>query len=146
MTYAEWLCWLATGLFFLSGLLTGVWKYVEINRSDNGRAHYYVDIAHRTSLMYSFSCVVLAGFASRSAWSDSVNTWAAAGPILFFALAVGGYIVHGFLKDTTNQMKKPHKLGHYSIPNKIMSTFMWLLVLFEIGGFMVLFLGFLSAY
>lgn len=46
---------LAAGVFFLIGLITGVWKYAEIMRSEKTRASYYVDIAHRTSLMYALA-------------------------------------------------------------------------------------------
>lgn len=140
------LCWLACGLFFLTGLLTGLWKYIQITRSEKRRAHYYVDIAHRASLMYSFACVVLAKFVEFSAWSETVNFWAALGPIVFFALSVGAYILHGFLQDTNNQLREPHTLGQAQLHPKGMALFMWLLAIVEIGGFTVLFLGFLQQY
>ncbi|HAD44355.1 MAG TPA: hypothetical protein DEB61_11690, partial [Alcanivorax sp.] len=67
-TVALWSC----GLFFLTGLLTGVWKYIQIRGSDKARAHYYVDVAHRASLMYAFACLVLERFASLSVWPEWV--------------------------------------------------------------------------
>lgn len=39
-----------SGVFLWIGMLTGVWKYWQIRRSELSRAHYYVDIAHRSSL------------------------------------------------------------------------------------------------
>ncbi len=51
---------LGSGFLLLVGLFTGVWKYTAIRASEKSRAPYYVDIAHRASLMYSFSALVLA--------------------------------------------------------------------------------------
>ena len=45
----------AAGVFFLTALLTGIWKYLEIAASEDGLAHPYIDTAHRASLMYSFA-------------------------------------------------------------------------------------------
>jgi hypothetical protein len=129
-TLALWSC----GLFFLTGLLTGVWKYVQIRGSDKARAHYYVDVAHRASLMYAFACLVLERFASLSVWPEWVNV-----------LAVGSYILHGALKDTRNQLQKPHAFGSGFLPAGLMTAFMWALVAGEIGGFLVLFAGFAAA-
>lgn len=138
---ALWSC----GLFFLTGLLTGVWKYAQIEGSERARAHYYVDTAHRASLMYAFACLVLERFATLSVWPEWVNVLAVLASVLFFALAVGSYILHGMLKDTRNQLQKPHALGPWSLPPSVMKTFMWALVIAEIGGFLVLLAGFAAA-
>lgn len=135
---ALWAC----GLFFLTGLLTGVWKYWQIAQSEKSRAHYYVDVAHRASLMYAFACLVLERFAVLSAWSNAVNTAAVLASVVFFALAVGSYILHGWLRDTRNQLQSPHKLGRVHVPGAPMLVFMLLLILAEVGGFLVLFAGF----
>ena len=140
-TVALWSC----GLFFLTGLLTGVWKYVQIRGSDKARAHYYVDVAHRASLMYAFACLVLERFASLSVWPEWVNVLAVLASVLFFALAVGSYILHGALKDTRNQLQRPHAFGSGFLPAWLMTAFMWALVAGEIGGFLVLFAGFAAA-
>jgi hypothetical protein len=129
------------GVFFLVGLLTGVWKYVCITGSDNAQAPAYVDICHRAALMYSFACLVLAKFVELSAWSPWVNFWAALAPIAFFANAVLVYAVHGWLRDTENQLLKPHVLGRFTVPDATMKGFMWMLAAAEIGGFLVLFAG-----
>lgn len=129
------------GLFFLTGLLTGLWKYICIARSDNAQAPVYVDVCHRASLMYSFACLVLAKFAELSVWSPAVNFWATLAPIVFFANAVFAYAVHGYLRDTDNQLQKPHVLGRSTIPNAQMMAFMWMLAAAEIGGFAVLLAG-----
>jgi hypothetical protein len=129
------------GLFFFTGLLTGLWKYICIARSDNAQAPVYVDVCHRASLMYSFACLVLAKFVELSVWSPAVNFWATLAPIAFFANAVFAYAVHGYLRDTDNQLQKPHVLGRSTIPNAQMMVFMWMLAAAEIGGFAVLLAG-----
>ena len=55
MESSQQLSIVAAGVFFLTGLLTGVWKYLQIRASEEAEAHPYVDIAHRSSLMYSFA-------------------------------------------------------------------------------------------
>ncbi len=145
MTAAQWALW-GCGLFFLTGLLTGVWKYAQIASSDKSRAHYYVDVAHRASLMYAFACLVLERFASLSAWSNAVNTAAVLVSMLFFALAVGSYILHGWLRDTRNQLQPPHQLGKAHFPGGAMVLFMVSLIVAEVGGFLVLFAGFVAGF
>jgi hypothetical protein len=131
----------SSGIFFLIGLLTGVWKYVCIAHSPNAQAPAYVDICHRAALMYSFACLVLAQFVELSVWSPQVDFWSALAPILFFANAVLAYAVHGWLRDTDNQLLKPHVLGRFTVPDTTMKGFMWMLAAAEIGGFLVLFAG-----
>jgi hypothetical protein len=136
---------LSAGVFFLSGLLTGVWKYLAIMQSPNARAPYYVDIAHRTSLMYAFSAILLAVFAYLSAWTDGVNFWAVFAQVVFFGSAIFTYIVHGALKDTNNQLQRPHRLGNATLPGFLIQGFMWALIVAEVGGFVVLFAGAVKA-
>lgn len=131
------------GLFFLTGLVTGIWKYRCIMTSPNAHAPVYVDVCHRSSLLYAFACLVLAEFAKLSAWSPAVNAWATAVPIAFFASAVGTYAVHGALRDTDNQLARPHRLGARTVPNAVVALYMGALIVGEIGGFLVLFAGLL---
>lgn len=129
------------GVFFLVGLLTGVWKYVCIARSPNAQAPVYVDVCHRASLLYSFACLVLAKFVELSVWSSQVDFWATLLPIWFFASAVLTYMVHGWLRDTDNQLERPHVLGRVVLPAAMIRLFMGSLIAAEIGGFCVLFAG-----
>ena len=138
------LCIISAGVFFLTGLLTGAWKYWHIARSPDAKSPVYVDIAHRAALMYSFASLRLAVFAGLSVWSDTVNLIAAALPLAFFALAIGGYILHGILRDTDNQFLKPHRVGPVTVPPTLITGFMFALMAAEIGGFAVLFAGFLK--
>ena len=141
MQAAETLAILAAGSFFLVGLLTGVWKYQQIHASEAAEAHPYVNIAHRTALLYAFACLLLAKFAQLSVLSDTVNTIAVAVQVVFFAAAVLSYVLHGWLADTDNQLQRPHRLGKGTLPGGLMVLFMWALIAGEIGGFLVLFYG-----
>lgn len=140
---AETLCLLAAGLFFLNGLLSGVWKYVCMARSENAIAPVYVDTAHRSSLMYAFSALLLREFVPYSPLSEAATLVAAGLPLLFFALAIATYMVHGALRDTDNQFRRPHVLGRARVPGIAVHGFMWALIVGEIGGFSVLLWGFL---
>ena len=134
---------LGCGGLFLTGLGTGVWKYRAIMASPEATAPVYVDICHRASLMYAFACLVLAEFARLSAWTGTVNLLATAVPILFFVLSVGSYAVHGLLRDTDNQLQRPHRLGTKTLHSGAVSLFIQALSVGEIGGFVVLFAGYL---
>ncbi|MFD3744578.1 hypothetical protein [Nocardia sp. NPDC058633] len=124
---------LITGFVFLSALLLGVWKYHGI-RVD-GAAHVYVDIAHRAALMYSFSGILLAVFTELSAWPTAVNLTADLIVLAFFVGAIASYARHGLARDTTNQFDGQISAG--------LRLSMYGLIAGEIGGFAVLFSGFL---
>ncbi len=132
---------LGSGFLLLVGLFTGVWKYTAIRASEKSRAPYYVDIAHRASLMYSFSALVLAVLAVASVWSPIVNFWAVLANLIYFIAAISTYVIHGALQDTQNQLARPHKFGKSTLPNFLISGFMWSLIVAEVGGTIVLFAG-----
>lgn len=141
MSLAEKFCLSAAFLFLMTGLLTGVWKYGHVARRSDATAPVYVDIAHRSSLMYAFAAIVLGQLAALSRFSDAVNAWAAFVALSFFALAIISYIVHGLLRDTDNQFKRPHVLGPLHLPRWMMTAVMTALILGEIGGALVLGMG-----
>jgi hypothetical protein len=146
MGVAEKAALLAAALFLITGLLTGVWKYLQIRRSSQARAHHYVDVAHRSSLLYAFACLVLERLAVESGWPEWIDLLAVLAAVIFFALAVGSYILHGALGDTANQFRRPHQLGSRELPAALMSAFMVMLIIAEIGGVTVLFAGMLRAW
>ncbi|HET9874447.1 MAG TPA: hypothetical protein VFQ37_01615 [Mycobacterium sp.] len=127
---------LAAGLIFLLALVLGVWKYQQIATSENHRAHIYVDIAHRAALLYSFATLLIAAFVEFSGWPAWVNLTAAMVVVFFFVSAIGSYILHGALRDTTNQFERE---------DWFLRASMVLLILGEIGGFAVLLAGFIAA-
>ncbi len=145
MTLAEKLCLTAAFIFFMTGLVTGIWKYRCMATSSNASAPRYVDVAHRSSLMYSFAALLLGWFAGYSMLPAWLNTAAAASALGFFALAIGTYLVHGVLRDTSNQLRKPHRLGSTTLPPWVIHSFMIVLVVAEVGGSLVLGAGALMA-
>jgi hypothetical protein len=124
---------LASGLFLLSGLLTGVWKYAKTMQSPEHRAPVYVDIAHRASFFYSFASLVIAKLMEFSPFNQTWQTVIVAVPLLYFILAVIGYIREGFLNRTENM---------FTERNFITVWFMYGLIAGEIGGFLLILGGF----
>ena len=141
MTSAVQLAQISCGVFFLTGLATGAWKYRAMITDPDGQAPAYVDICHRAALMYAFACLVLAEFARLSAWPPMVNLVAVALPVAFFASAVGTYAVHGVLRDTDNQLRRPHRLGQGHVHGGVISLYIYALIAGEVGGFLVLLTG-----
>lgn len=131
----------AAGGFFLVGLITGVWKYRWMWRTEEAQAPYYVDTAHRASLLYSFACVLILVFAWFSVWPDVVNLAAVAVLVFFFAGAVASYVLHGVLGDTDNQFRDAYVVGSLDLPPWTLRLAMWALIAGEILGFLVLFAG-----
>ena len=125
----------ASGLFLLTGLATGVWKYRRILTSPEHRAPLYVDIAHRAALLYSFAALVMMKLVEYSPYSNGVQIAATAVPLFFFAAAVFSYVYHGWFEDTENQLAERNFVSTWG---------MALLIAGEIGGVLVLFWGFVS--
>lgn len=126
---------LAAGLIFLLALVLGVWKYRQIMVADDHRAHVYVDIAHRAALLYSFATLLIAVFVQLSGWPTWVNLTAAMVVVFFFVAAIASYIYHGARRDAENQFEHPDRGIEVS---------MALLIAGEIGGFGVIFAGFIA--
>ncbi|MBJ9954234.1 MULTISPECIES: hypothetical protein [unclassified Acinetobacter] len=130
-----------SGIYLWVGMLTGVWKYVQISRSELARAHYYVDIAHRSSLLYAPASLILAVMAYCSSFQKIINLLCVMVNLVFFSFSIASYILHGWLKDTTNQFKQPHQLGSVHLPKILLRLAMILLVIGEIFATGVLLLG-----
>jgi hypothetical protein len=89
--------------------------------------------------------MLLAQLCAGSAWSNAVNLTAAIVLVSYFSIAVLTYAVHGALRDTDNQLKRPHRLGNKTIGDRVMRTFIVSLIVAEVGAFVVIFSGYLSA-
>jgi hypothetical protein len=126
---------LAAGLIFLWALALGIWKYRQMSRPPEHRAHFYVDTAHRAALLYSFATLLIATFVELSGWSQTVDLIAAGALIFFFVAAIASYCIQGMRARTDNQFRdQPPGLHPY----------MAALILAEIGGFSVLLAGFVE--
>jgi hypothetical protein len=126
---------LASGIFLLAGLITGVAKYRKIMTSVNHRAPVYIDIAHRASLLYSFAALVMAKLLEYSPYSETVQLVAVIFPLSFFAITIAGYCVFGVINTTDNIFNQR---------NFITTWYMYALIVGEIGGFLVILWGFFS--
>jgi len=134
MSLATKIALLASGLFLLSGMLTGVWKYAKIMSSIQHQAPVYVDIAHRASFFYSFASLVIAKLIEFSPFSQTWQTVIVAVPILYFVLTVIGYIKEGLIDRTDNM---------FAERNFVTTWFMYGLIAGEIGGFLLILGGFI---
>ena len=137
MTTATSVTLCAAGLIFLLALVLGVWKYRQMATRPDHLAHPYVDIAHRSALLYAFATLLVAVFVQLSAWPQWVNLVAAMTLVVFFVGAIASYILHGAKGEITNQFAHPGPGLHVA---------MAALILGEIGGFAVLFSGFLRSW
>jgi hypothetical protein len=126
---------LLAAVIFLTALLLGVWKYRQMATSESHLAHPYMDTAHRAALLYSFALLLVAAFVELSGWSAVVNTIAASAMAFYFFFAIAGYVLHGWRRDTDNQFRDPVPGTH---------AFMISLIAAEIGGWLVLVVGFLD--
>ncbi|MCT8088331.1 hypothetical protein H0920_04445 [Acinetobacter sp. C_4_1] len=132
---------LFSGIFLWVGMLTGIWKYYQIRQSAQARAHYYVDIAHRSSLLYAPASLIIAVLAYFSVWNELLNLILVLINLFFFSFSILSYILHGWLKDTTNQFKQPHQVGRWHLPKWMLSSAMILLIIGELGATAGLLLG-----
>lgn len=130
-----------SGVFLWIGMLTGVWKYYQIRQTEQARAHYYVDIAHRSSLLYAAASLILAVLSHFTILAESVVLFCVIANLFFFAMSILTYIIHGLLKDTTNQFKRPHQLGRLTLPTWSMTIMMLALIIVELGATGILLLG-----
>ena len=126
--------------FFFVGLVTGVWKYAAIRRDDQGKAEApeYVSVCHRAALLYAFACLLLERMVELSALDPAVEIGALGVVVFFFVYAVSTYLIHGWLDDTDNQLRRPHRLGKGEVPPWLVRGSMIALAAGEIGGFLVL--------
>lgn len=129
------------GVFFLIGLLSGIWKYLAMLSSENGTAHEYINVLHQASLMYGLAGIVIWKFAALSVHAEIWNITGVLGLNIFFGLAIFTYLVHAVLKDTDNQMRKPFVLGPGLLPAFILYGGMSMLIVGELGGFLILLTG-----
>ena len=140
LQYSVKLAIIFSGIYLWVGMLTGVWKYYQISRSELARAHYYVDIAHRSSLLYAPATLILAVLAYFSVLPEWLNLTFVVINLIFFSFSILSYILHGWLKDTSNQFKQPHQMGKWQLPQWMLRSAMILLVIGEIvatGGLLL---------
>lgn len=125
----------ASGLFLFVGMIGGLLKYHGIMNSPSHRAHPYIDIAHRASLLYSFAALVMAVLLQYSPYSVTTQLVITGVPLFFFAVAIGQYFKLGLERKVTNQFKERNFNTTWG---------MWLLVVGELGGVGAIVWGFIA--
>lgn len=125
----------ASGVFLFVALIGGVLKYRGIMTSENHRAHPYIDIAHRASLLYSFAALVMAELLKFSPYSVRVQLVITCAPLFFFAVAIAQYFKLGIEGKTTNQFKERNFNTTWG---------MLALIIGEVGGVGAIVWGFIS--
>lgn len=127
---------LITGcIIFLTALLTGVWKYADMMKSPDRKAHRYIDTTHYASFFYTFACLFLAKLADLSALSNFWNYIAVGTLCAFFVAVIAKYALLGYTKKTTNQFDTKKMTVH---------ILMYILIVGEVGSFVILFFGFMK--
>ena len=125
---------LFAGVFLLSGMTTGVWKYLKIMSSEDHRAPAYVDIAHRASFFYSFASLVIAKLIEYSPFSKGWQVVIVLLPLTYFAVTIVAYVMEGIKNKTDNI---------FAERNFSTTWFMYSLIAAEIGGFVLILGGFI---
>lgn len=95
--------------------------------------------------MYAFSCLVVERMVAISELRPEIEISCVIALLFYFTTAQMSYMLHGFLADTDNQFKLPHRLGKGRIPPLIMTIFMISLIFFELCAFATLLAGALDA-
>lgn len=124
-----------SGIFLVVAMIGGVLKYHGIMTSSNHRAHPYIDIAHRASLLYSFAALVMAELLKYSPYSLAVQLVITCVPLFFFATAIGQYFKLGLQGKVNNQFKERNFTTTWG---------MLLLIVGELGGVGAIVWGFLT--
>ncbi len=97
---------LFAGLFLLIGMITGVWKYAAIMKSENHKSSMYIDIAHRNALLFSFACIVIAKLMESSPFSPTIQLIITIIPLFYFSLTTINQIKEGFAGRTETIFKE----------------------------------------
>jgi hypothetical protein len=86
---------LFSGVYLLIGMLTGVWKYAAIMKSEKHKSSMYVDIAHRNALLFSFACLVIAKLMEFSPYTPTAQIVITVIPLFYFSVTTANQIKHG---------------------------------------------------
>ena len=124
---------LFAGLYLLVGMLTGVWKYAAIMKSENHKSSLYIDISHRNALLFSFACLVISKLMEFSPFSPIMQLVITLIPLFYFSLTTVNQIKEGFSGRTETIFKER---------NFSTTWFMYGLIAGEIGSISLMILGF----
>ena len=135
MSFALKISLTASGIYLLGGMLIGIIKYRKTMQSAEHRAPVYIDIAHRASFLYSFAALTIAKLLEQNDFSEVILLPATVLVLIFFSLTIIGYLTTGLKDETGNLFRQK---------NFLTTWFMYALISAEIGGFTIIFIGFLT--
>jgi len=127
---------LFSGLFLLIGMLTGVWKYASMMKSEKHKAPIYVDIAHRNALLFSFACLVIAKLMEFSPFSPAIQLTITVIPLFYFSLTTINQIKEGAAGRNETIFKER---------NFSTTWFTYGLIVGEVGSILLMIVGFVYA-
>lgn len=130
---------LFSSLFFMTGLVTGVWKYRLIKKSPVRTAPLYVNITHRSSFTYSFAALLVSILLGRNPYPGWLNMTITATLMTFFSITMISYIANGIKGMNESQFASPPAIGGESGRD----LFMTALIVAEIMAFGLLTAGFI---
>lgn len=87
-------------------MITGVWKYAAIMKSENHKSSMYIDIAHRNALLFSFACIVIAKLMEFSPFPPTVQMVITSIPLFYFSMTTINQIKEGFAGRTETIFKE----------------------------------------
>jgi hypothetical protein len=129
---------LFSAIFFMTGLVTGAWKYRWIRKSKDFEAPRYVSMAHRSSFTYSFAALLVSILLGQTLYPGWLNLAISLTLMAFFSITLISYIASGMKGIAGSQFAEPPAIGGESSRN----LFMMALILAEIACFGLLLLGF----
>ncbi len=124
---------LFAGVFLLVGMLTGVWKYATIMKSEASKSSMYVDIAHRNALLFSFACLVMAKLMEFNPFSSAIQLTIVLIPLFYFSLTTINQIKEGLAGRTETIFKDR---------NFSTTWFTYGLIVGEVGSISLMIVGF----
>ena len=136
---------LSAGIFFLFGLVTGIWKYIILTKSQDEKSNTYIHILHRTCLFYSFASLLISKLVEFSIFSEYLRVVLVAVIEASFLFASINYLIHAVLNDTENQFRKPYAIGKFKLPTFVFHGGMVLIILEEILPFSLILYGYINA-
>ncbi|HOD13909.1 MAG TPA: hypothetical protein PK307_00785 [Spirochaetota bacterium] len=129
---------LFSSVYFMTGLVTGVWKYRCIRKSKERTAPFYVNVAHRSSFTYSFAALLVSILLGQSPYPGWLNMTITVTLMTFFTITMASYIANGIKGLNETQFASPPATGGEAGRD----LFMTALILAEIIAFGLLAAGF----
>jgi len=102
--------------YFITALLTGVWKWRAMLAAPDGQAHKYIDIAHHAALHYGPFILLAGALASLWPWGAAFPAWILVEIMGWtMVLSLSRYISLGLRGEIINQLHKPKASAKFGL-------------------------------